>query len=179
MMINNISTLNIIQQSLELEKTNDMIKCSISMGHALKMRELITEATNRVLRQKIPLLYETVKTGFSQYSANIQLNEKYIPMDRLARECGINVGVADHELIQCLHQLRNDSDDDDLWSLLPYAYGAIFTSKYWVADKKVSDHFFGLEIVFLFEILLKNSFYLLFIILKLFREFNIYPAYVQ
>ena len=66
------------------------------MGHALKMRELITEATNRVLRQKIPLLYETVKTGFSQYSANIQLNEKYIPMDRLARECGINVGVADH-----------------------------------------------------------------------------------
>ena len=128
----------IVQTAMQLEMTSDVLRCSISMGHALKMRELIREATRRVLAKKIPLLYETVKTGFGQYGTNYSLQDQHIPMDRLARECGFDVGPCDHELIACMSQLRSDSDDDDLWSLLPYAYGALFTSKYWILDKKVS-----------------------------------------
>ena len=126
----------VVQESQELEMTNDVIRSAICMGHALKMRGLIREATRRVLVQKIPNIYNTVRTAYEQYDTNLYLKEEYVAMDRLARECGIDVGAADHALIDCMKHLRSDRDDDVLWSLLPYAFGCIFTSNYWIADKR-------------------------------------------
>jgi hypothetical protein len=126
-----------LQQSMDLEMTSDVIRSSICMGHALKMRELISEAIKRTLIQKIPRIHETVSAAYNQYDVNVELDNKHVPMDRLARECGLNVGAADHALIDCMKHLRSDKDDDQLWSLLPYAFGAVLTSNYWIADRRV------------------------------------------
>ena len=132
-----INSSNMMQQSMDLEMTSDVIRSSICMGHALKMRELISEAIKRTLIQKIPRIHETVSAAYNQYDVNVELDNKHVPMDRLARECGLNVGAADHALIDCMKHLRSDKDDDQLWSLLPYAFGAVLTSNYWIADRRV------------------------------------------
>jgi hypothetical protein len=134
-----IDSSSMVALSMELEMTSDVLRSSISMGHALKMRDLIREATRRVLSRRVPMLHSTVRAAFAQYPPNVSLDEKNVPLDRLARECGLDVGAADHELIRCVEHLRSDEDDDALWSLLPYAYGAVLTSKYWIADKRVSS----------------------------------------
>ncbi len=127
----------LLKHSTTLEQTDLLLKHSVSIGHALRLRELMQEATRRVLRRRVPVIYETVKLAYSQYAENITLAPELVGVDCLARECGINVGAADHTLIQSVRHLHTGADCDELWGLLPFAYGAAFTSKYWTLSKKV------------------------------------------
>ena len=108
------------------------------MGHALRLRELIQDAIRCVMRRKVPLIYETAKLAHLQYSENIELCKEFETMDSISQECGINVGAADHPLISVIRNVHTgDRDCNDLWSLLPFAYGSSFTSKYWAMFKQV------------------------------------------
>jgi hypothetical protein len=125
--------------STSLSDTELLLKHSISMGHALRLRELIQEAIRRVMRRKVPLVYETAKLAHLQYAENIELCKEFETMDCVLRECGIDVGAADHPLISVIRNVHTgDRDCNALWSLLPFAYGSSFTSKYWAACKQVS-----------------------------------------
>ena len=129
---------DLIEWSSSLEMTSDFIRKSISIGHALRLRELISRAKLKVLESSVPEVCRVIQLAHSQYPENMDLKEVMAPVDCLASSCGIAVGSADHTLVQALSHLRHGPDCDILWGLLPYAYGACFASHYWTENKQVS-----------------------------------------
>ena len=76
-----------------------------------------------------PLIYETARPAHLQYSENIELCKEFETMDSISmggKTMSSRRSSSHISHTKCAH---GDRDCNDLWSLLPLAYGSSFTSK--------------------------------------------------
>jgi len=103
---------------------------SIAIGNVLHFRRLLHMALDQVSRQKIPFIYSTVETAFNQYPRNVWMEASLVPMDTLALDLGMDVGLSDHELRNAL--LPFVQRDKEVWLSLPVMYAVSFmVSSHW------------------------------------------------
>uniref|UniRef100_A0A6B2KWY4 CYRIA/CYRIB Rac1 binding domain-containing protein n=1 Tax=Arcella intermedia TaxID=1963864 RepID=A0A6B2KWY4_9EUKA len=103
---------------------------SIAIGNVLHFRRLLHAALEGVEKQKIPYLFSMVETAFNQYPRNFWMEQSLLPMDTLAMDLGIDVGLSDHELKNAL--LPFVQKDKDVWATLPAMYAVSFMiSSHW------------------------------------------------
>jgi len=114
----------------KLKDADNFVNKSVSIGNALCFRELLHEALQQVVQEKLPFIFETTTVGFNQYRRNTFMATELLPTDLLAMDCGINMGTADQALKKFLSKAIG-SADAPLWDLLPYMYAASFTSQVW------------------------------------------------
>ena len=98
---------------------------------------LLIDCNNRLA--EYTKFYQDCANALENYKKVIELCKEFETMDCVSRECGIDVGAADHPLISVIRNVHTgDRDCNELWSLLPFAYGSSFASKYWAVCKQVS-----------------------------------------
>jgi len=103
---------------------------SIAIGNVLHFRRLLHSALEQVSQQKIPFIYSTVNTAFNQYPRNVWMEASLMPMDTLAMDLGMDVGLGDHELRNTL--LPFVQRDKEVWLSLPVMYAVSFmVSSHW------------------------------------------------
>jgi len=103
---------------------------SICIGNALCFRQILHEALGLAVQEKIPYIYNTVNSSFRQYRKNTFMSPELLPIDLLAKDCGIPIGTADQALKKFLSKSIG-SADATLWDLLPLMFAASFTSNIW------------------------------------------------
>eukprot|EP01125_Pyxidicula_operculata_P020595 TRINITY_DN7641_c0_g1_i1.p1 TRINITY_DN7641_c0_g1~~TRINITY_DN7641_c0_g1_i1.p1 ORF type:complete len:1170 (-),score=225.67 TRINITY_DN7641_c0_g1_i1:25-3507(-) len=104
---------------------------SIAIGNVLYFRRCLHASLQQVEKRKIKYLHDCAETAFSQYERNVFMDFNLVPMDSLAIDMGIDVGIADHELRSVL--LPFVQKDKSLWqNALPVMYAiSILVSDYW------------------------------------------------
>jgi len=115
---------------LRVPDVDNFIARSIAIGNALYFRELLYKALEAVADEEIPQIKACIRSGFNQYNRNIFMAFDFVPMDTLAHDIGVDVGVADQELKTIL--ITSAQSDSKLWNLLPTLYASSFAvSTYW------------------------------------------------
>eukprot|EP00742_Colponemidia_sp_Colp-10_P004185 GILJ01004464.1.p1 GENE.GILJ01004464.1~~GILJ01004464.1.p1 ORF type:complete len:1153 (-),score=184.26 GILJ01004464.1:147-3605(-) len=103
---------------------------TITLGNILQFRELLHTSLNEVLSETIPFILEPIRVAHELHPENTFMSEEYMPLDLLAKDAGIAMGVADQDLKAALMRC-NGVNDSRLWYLLPYAFAASLTSNVW------------------------------------------------
>jgi len=114
----------------KIKETDNFILKSISIGNALFFRQIMHEALQQVVEEKVPYIYNTVKNCFREYRTNTFMSPELITIDALASDCGMNVTTADQALKKFLIKTVG-SADAPLWDLLPFMYAASLHSNVW------------------------------------------------
>jgi len=124
---NEAATIEILKK---IKETDNFILKSISIGNALFFREILHEALQQVVEEKVPYIYNTIKNCFREYRTNTFMSPELIAIDSLAADCGMNVSTADQAIKKFLVKTVG-SADAPLWDLLPYMYAASIYSNVW------------------------------------------------
>jgi len=118
-------------QKLNRQGFDRLVRHSVVVGCILKFRDLLREALQEVVRQRVPFIFDVVKLAHSQLPDLSQNDAKLSALDHLAQDCGIDVKEADHALRSALARFKTAPLDITLWGLLPEMYGLSFIIPRW------------------------------------------------
>lgn len=100
---------------------------AISIGTAMYFRDLMREGLSMAVEEKVPYIFNTVKTCFHQYKHNTFINPNLLSSDCLAYDCGLPLVTADHAFKRFLQKAIGTAEAP-LWDLIPYMFAASFYS---------------------------------------------------
>ncbi|CAM9705501.1 unnamed protein product [Ascophyllum nodosum] len=106
---------------------------AIAVGNALTLRGLLLEALGGVYQGSMPSLRHTVDLGCKAVDAGAG-GRGTDAFKRLAGDFGLQLESEDHSLLLALEGCI----DTPIWSLLPYAFAASFSSDTWRRSEYVS-----------------------------------------
>eukprot|EP01088_Endostelium_zonatum_P020849 TRINITY_DN7889_c0_g1_i1.p1 TRINITY_DN7889_c0_g1~~TRINITY_DN7889_c0_g1_i1.p1 ORF type:complete len:1222 (-),score=181.06 TRINITY_DN7889_c0_g1_i1:62-3727(-) len=123
---------DVLEAQKNLKQGDAFLQRTITIGNAMAFRSLLREAQRSVTSVQIPLIYNEIDNGFSEYPINLSLKPEMVEMDALALNCGIETvpGVIDQSLLAVLSKAITDADLDT-WKLLPIMFAASFVTKSW------------------------------------------------
>ncbi|CAM9877910.1 unnamed protein product, partial [Ectocarpus sp. 12 AP-2014] len=112
---------------------DSFVEDSIAIGNALTLRRLLNEALGSVYEGTMPFLRKTVDLGCKAIDAGAG-GRGMDAFKRLAGDFGLPFKYEDHSLLLAL----DGCIDTPVWSLLPYAFAASFSSELWRKCEYVS-----------------------------------------
>eukprot|EP00752_Nemacystus_decipiens_P003733 g3439.t1 len=112
---------------------DSFVEDAIAIGNALTLRRLLTEALGSVYEGTMPFLRKTVDLGCKAVDAGAG-GRGMDAFKRLAGDFGLPFKYEDHSLLLSL----DGCIDTPVWSLLPYAFAASFSSESWRKCEYVS-----------------------------------------
>ncbi|CAN0212276.1 unnamed protein product [Scytosiphon promiscuus] len=112
---------------------DSFVEDAIAIGNALTLRRLLNEALGSVYEDTMPFLRKTVDLGCRAVDAGAG-GRGMDAFKRLAGDFGLPFKYEDHSLLLSL----DGCIDTPVWSLLPYAFAASFSSESWRKCEYVS-----------------------------------------
>ncbi|CAM9699705.1 unnamed protein product [Pylaiella littoralis] len=116
-----------------LGNLGSFVEDAIAIGNALTLRRLLNEALGSVYEGTMPFLRKTVDLGCKAVDAGAG-GRGMDAFKRLAGDFGLALKYEDHSLLLAL----DGCIDTPVWSLLPYAFAASFSSESWRKCEYVS-----------------------------------------
>jgi NCK-associated protein 1 len=102
-----------------------LMNLAIQIGGILVFRKNLQGALEDVVRQNVPIIYNVVHAAYKQYPENVFVDKKFLPVDEMATDCGIQAYNADSALKLKLAQLAENSS---VWEIIPVAFSVLLTS---------------------------------------------------
>jgi hypothetical protein len=112
----------------KFKNIDKVFECLISIGALLMFRSNMREALEISTKKSIPIIYNIVKTAFSQYPENYMKDNKFVDADGLALDCGIFSDKLDHVLKDTMAML---SDKNVNFNCLPQVFACLLFSPSW------------------------------------------------
>jgi NCK-associated protein 1 len=118
----------------------NMLGYTITLGGIMEFRKRLHEALEVSVLESIPVIYNVVDSAHKQYGGvNVFRDERLLPVDALATDCGMKQPSSDYALKKKLEPLAETSS---LWDIMPISFAVMLTlPKAW----KDSDYNVNLE----------------------------------